>query len=218
MSSTIIFYYFDALSIKQQEQFKQIGAIYKAWNKKLNLVSRNDIHHIYLKHVLHALSIAKVISFKPATQVMDVGTGGGFPGIPLAIMFPKAQFHLIDSVGKKIRAVQHIAEELGLANVTAGQIRAENMTGQYDFILGRAVTRLTAFYGWVKNNISPHDRHSISNGILYLKGNEPIQIPVQNHTYAIRYFFDDPFFETKQLIHLGRDAPYLADETDLLKG
>lgn len=205
MSSAIVFHYFDALSTRQQEQFKQIGPVYKIWNEKLNLVSRKDIHHIYLKHVLHALSIAKVVSFEPNTQVLDVGTGGGFPGIPLAIMFPQTQFYLIDSVGKKISAVQHIAEELGLANVSTHQIRAENMEGTYDFVLGRAVTSLIPFYDWVKNNISCHNRHSIPNGILYLKGKEPIQIPVPHFSYAICDFFGDPFFETKQLVHLIHD-------------
>jgi 16S rRNA (guanine527-N7)-methyltransferase len=202
MSSVIIFHYFDTLPTKQQEQFKQIGPIYRDWNAKLNLVSRNNINHIYLKHVLHALSIAKVVTFEPGAQILDVGTGGGFPGIPLAIMFPEAQFHLIDSVGKKIRAVQHIAEELGLANVSTNQIRAENVEGQYDFILGRAVTSLVSFYGWVKNNISFQDRHSIPNGILYLKGKEPIQMPMRHVAYTISDFFDDSFFETKQLVHL----------------
>lgn len=202
MPSDIIFYYFDDLSTKQQEQFQQIGPIYRAWNAKLNLVSRNDINHIYLKHVLHALSIAKVVAFEPGTQILDVGTGGGFPGIPLAIMFPQAQFHLIDSVGKKIRAVRHIAEELGLANVSTNQIRAENLEGKYDFILGRAVTSLVPFYGWVKNNISFQDRHRIPNGILYLKGEETIKLPGQHVTYPISDFFDDSFFETKQLAHL----------------
>ncbi len=200
--SDVIFYYFDALSTKQRAQFERIGAIYRFWNEKLNLISRKDIDHIYLKHVLHALSIAKVVAFKPGTQVMDVGTGGGFPGIPLAIMFPQAQFHLIDATGKKIRAVQHIAEELGLVNVTTNHIRAENMKQQYDFILGRAVTSLVTFYGWVKNNIACHDKNSIPNGILYLKGEVPIQMPIQYRIYLIHDFFDDPFFATKQLVHL----------------
>jgi 16S rRNA (guanine527-N7)-methyltransferase len=215
MPSDVIFHYFGNLSTKQQDQFKQIGPIYTAWNEKLNLISRKDIDHIYLKHVLHALSIAKVVTFKPGTHVLDVGTGGGFPGIPLAIMFPQTQFHLIDSIGKKIYAVQHIAEELGLANVVIHQIRVENIKKQYDFILGRAVTSLVTFYGWVKNNISSHDRHSIPNGILYLKGKEPLQMPTQYRAYLIHDFFDDPFFETKQLVHLVRNAQQLSNSTDL---
>jgi 16S rRNA (guanine527-N7)-methyltransferase len=205
MSSAIIFHYFDTLSAKQQEQFEKIGLIYEHQNEKLNLVSRKDIQHIYLKHVLHALSIAKVVSFAPNAQVLDVGTGGGFPGIPLAIMFPQARFYLVDSIGKKIRAVQHIAEELGLANVSTHQIRAENIEGKYDFVLGRAVTSLVSFYGWVNNNIACHNRHRIPNGILYLKGKEPIQMSVPYFTYAIHDFFHDSFFETKQLIHLLHD-------------
>ncbi|MHA7877830.1 MAG: 16S rRNA (guanine(527)-N(7))-methyltransferase RsmG [Bacteroidota bacterium] len=191
------------MSAKQQQQFYQIGPIYQAWNQRLNLVSRNDIGHIYLKHILHALSIAKVVSFKPNTRILDVGTGGGFPGIPLAILFPQAQFHLIDSIGKKIRAVQHIAEELALSNVSTDKVRAEHVVAQYDFVLGRAVTNLNAFYGWVKDNISGHSRHDIPNGILYLRGEEAATLPMQHACYAIRDFFDEPFFERKQLVHLS---------------
>jgi 16S rRNA (guanine527-N7)-methyltransferase len=205
MSSAIIFHYFDTLSARQREQFEQIGPIYRRWNEKINLVSRKDIQHIYLKHVLHALSIAKVVSFEPNTQVLDVGTGGGFPGIPLAIMFPQVRFHLVDSIGKKICAVQHIAEELGLKNVSTQQIRAENMEGKYDFVLGRAVTSLVSFYSWVSNNIACYNRHNIPNGILYLKGKEPIRVSVPYSTYAILDFFHDSFFETKQLVHLAHD-------------
>ena len=204
MTSAIIFRYFDALSTKQKNQFRQIGSIYESWNQKLNLISRNDINYIYLKHILHSLSIAKIVSFEPGTRVLDVGTGGGFPGIPLAIMFPQTQFHLIDSIGKKIRAVQQIAETLELANVSTNQIRAENVEEQHDFVLGRAVTNLDSFYHWVKNNIADHDRHNIPNGILYLQGQEMVTMSVQHATYAIRNFFDDPFFETKQLVHLMR--------------
>lgn len=205
LDASIVFHHFDALSPRQQEQFRQIAPVYKAWNERLNLISRQDIAHIYLKHVLYALSIAKVVAFKPGTRVLDVGTGGGFPGIPLAIMFPQAQFQLIDSIGKKIQAVQHIAEELGLANVATRQIRAEKVAVQYDFVLGRAVTSLETFYGWVKNNIAGTARHSIPNGILYLKGIATIAMPVQHRTYAICDFFADPFFETKQLVHLMND-------------
>lgn len=205
MSSAIILRYFDDLSAKQQQQFQQTGLIYESWNQKINLVSRKDIDHIYLKHILHALSIAKVISFMPGTQILDVGTGGGFPGIPLAIMFPQVRFHLIDSIGKKIRAVQHIAESLRLSNVSTDQVRAEHIEGKYDFVLGRAVTNLHAFYDWVKNNISGYHQHSIPNGILYLQGEKSTTPLVPYAIYAIRDFFDDPFFETKQLVHLTSD-------------
>ena len=200
----IVFQHFATLSFKQQEQFRQIAPVYQSWNDKLNLISRKDIDHIYLKHVLHSLCIAKVVSFKPGSCILDVGTGGGFPGIPLAIMFPQTAFHLIDSIGKKIKAVQHIAAELDLANVTTQQIRAEQVEEKYDFILGRAVTSLDTFYGWVKNNIAGTVQHSIPNGILYFKGmdNKLGKISLQQRTYAIHDFFSDPFFTTKQLVHL----------------
>ena len=200
--ASTVFQHFDTLVPRQQEQFRQLAPCYKAWNKKLNLISRQDIDHIYLKHVLYSLGIAKVIAFEAGTRILDVGTGGGFPGIPLAIMFPQAEFQLIDSIGKKIRAVQHIAQELELANVTTCQIRAEQVATQYDFVLGRAVISLEIFYSWVKNNIARTTRHNIPNGILYLKGNEPLAMPVQHCTYALCDFFADPFFETKQLVHL----------------
>lgn len=204
MSTVTLFRYFDTLTPRQQKQFEQMGDVYTAWNKKINLISRKDIGHIYLKHVLHTLSIAKLIAFVPGTKVLDVGTGGGFPGIPLAIMFPEAQFYLIDTIGKKIHAVQDIVQQLGLTNVRLHQTRAENMQGYYEFILGRAVTNLSTFYDWVKHKISSHAKNSIPNGILYLKGVAPIPIPFQHCTYAIRDFFDEPFFEKKQLIHIMR--------------
>lgn len=199
---SIVFHHFGDLTPRQQEQFRQIAPVYKAWNEKLNLISRKDIDHLYLKHVLYSLCIAKVVAFKAGARVLDIGTGGGFPGIPLAIMFPQTQFHLIDSIGKKVRAVAHIAEELALANVTTRQIRAEKIEEQYDFVLGRAVTSLETFYSWVKNNVASTALHSIPNGILYLKGKESMTMPAPHHTYAIQDLFDDPFFETKQLVHL----------------
>ncbi len=216
---SIIFQYFDTLSSKQQEQFRQLGPCYKSWNNKLNLVSRRDVEHIYLKHVLHSLSIAKVVVFRNGARILDVGTGGGFPGIPLAIMFPQAEFSLIDSIGKKIRAVQQIAERLELTNVTTCQIRAEQVVARYDFILGRAVTSLNIFYGWVKHCIASTNQHSIPNGALYLKGTDTTsgmllketsckyykkitQITAQQRTYAIGDFFPNLFFRTKQLVHL----------------
>lgn len=206
LDETLVFQHFPNLSAQQQAQFQQIAPLYQTWNSKLNLISRQDIDHLYLKHVLHSLAIAKVVSFEPGTCILDVGTGGGFPGIPLAILFPQAKFHLVDSIGKKVRAVQHIVEELALTNVTTEQVRVENMDAKYDFILGRAVSSLATFYGWVGNKIADTDRHATPNGILYLKGidTQLEDVPRQHHTYAIHDFFADPFFETKQLVHLFR--------------
>lgn len=208
---TLVFQHFTNLSARQQAQFRQIAPLYQTWNNQLNLISRQDIDHLYLRHVLHSLAIAKVVSFESGARILDVGTGGGFPGIPLAILFPQADFHLIDSIGKKVRAVQHIAEGLELTNVTTQQIRAEKLDGQYDFILGRAVTNLTTFYGWIKNKLVGKTRHDIPNGILYLKGADTQleDIPLQHRTYAIHDFFEDPFFETKQLVHLFRQQSWL---------
>lgn len=204
IDENIVLQYFDTLSLQQLAQFKQLAPLYQAWNNKLNLISRQDIDHIYLKHVLHSLCVARVVGFAPEAKILDVGTGGGFPGIPLAIMFPQTSFHLIDSIGKKVRAVQHIATALGLTNVTTQQIRAEQVCQKYDFILGRAVTSLATFYGWVRNNIADHSRHKIPNGILYLKGADKQleEIGLQHQTYAISKFFRDPFFDSKQLVHL----------------
>ena len=206
LDETLVFQHFIDLSARQQAQFRQIAPLYQTWNNKLNLISRQDIDHLYLKHVLHSLAIAKVVSFEKDTRILDVGTGGGFPGIPLAILFPQAKFHLIDSIGKKVRAVQYIAEALGLTNVTTQQIRAEKVAEKYDFILGRAVTNLVAFYGWVNNKLEERARQAIPNGILYLKGidTQLEDIPLKHRTYAIHDFFEDPFFETKQLVHLFR--------------
>ena len=199
----IIFDHFQDLSIIQQEQFRQLGIIYQEWNAKLNLVSRKDLPNLYLRHVLHALSIAKLVQFKAGTQVLDVGTGGGFPGIPLAIFFPQAQFHLVDSIAKKMHAVQVIVEVLGLKNVKTQVVRAEHLAEKYDFILGRAVTDLALFYNWVKDKIVAISMHTIENGILYLKGgDDPIQIKQPYHIYKLNDFLKDPFFETKQLIHV----------------
>jgi 16S rRNA (guanine527-N7)-methyltransferase len=205
MAAATVFRYFNGLSAKEKAQFISLGPIYREWNARLNLISRKDIDYLYLKHVLHALSIAKVVTLAPGAQVLDVGTGGGFPGIPLAIMFPQTQFHLIDGVGKKIRAVEQIAEALALTNVTASQIRAEHVAGQYDFVLGKAVTDLATFYSWVEGKIAPHSQHNIPNGVLYLKGEATTPLPMpttQHHTYSIGTFFEDPFFESKQVVHL----------------
>lgn len=200
--ASIIFRYFDTLSAHQKAQFRAMGSIYEYWNKRINLISRRDIEHLYTKHVLHSLSIAKIIAFQPNTQVLDVGTGGGFPGIPLAIMFPQTRFFLIDSTGKKIKAVQHIIDALGLTNVVTQQVRAENLVEKYDFVVGRAVTDVVSFCSLVNSNISSHNRNSIDNGVLYLKGRDNMPIPMPHIIYAIFDLFDHAFFETKQLIHL----------------
>ena len=204
----IIFHYFTQLAESQREQFRKISSLYTFWNTSINLISRKDIDQLYLSHVLHALSIAKVISFKAGTKILDVGTGGGFPGIPLAIMFPRAQFHLIDSIGKKVKAVKNITSELALSNVYTSQIRAEKMNDHYDFILGRAVADLPTFYRWIKDNLSKDSQNDLPNGILYLKGGnfleELTNIPLKYCVYPISDFFNEPFFETKKLVYLVR--------------
>jgi len=203
----LIFRYFTQLTESQKKQFKKLSALYTFWNSQINLISRKDIGQLYLRHVLHALSIAKVISFKADTKILDVGTGGGFPGIPLAILFPKANFHLIDSIGKKIKAVQQIAEALALPNVYTSSVRAEAIHESYDFILGKAVTDLPTFYGWVKDKVRKKPNHTLANGILYLKGgdflDELTTVPLKHHVYPIKNFFNEPFFDTKKLVHLA---------------
>jgi 16S rRNA (guanine527-N7)-methyltransferase len=170
--SKLIEKYFPQLTEKQKAQFAQLGELYREWNEKINVVSRQDIENIYEKHILHSLGIAKVVNFKDFSEILDVGTGGGFPGIPLAIMFPHCQFHLIDSIGKKIKVVTEVANALGLENVRAEQIRAEQVDGEYDFIVSRAVTRITPFYGWVKGKVNINCYNKLKNGILYLKGGD----------------------------------------------
>jgi 16S rRNA (guanine527-N7)-methyltransferase len=201
-SVEIIFEHFNNLTSQQKDQFTQLGTIYQDWNTRLNLISRKDLPNLYLRHILHALSIAKLVQFKPATRILDVGTGGGFPGIPLAILFPEAHFHLVDSIGKKMYAVQAIAQALALDNVSTQTIRVENLTTQYEFILGRAVTQLEVFCGWVKGKIATTSVNTITNGILYLKGNESVEIKQPYQNYPISQFFSDPFFQTKQLLHI----------------
>lgn len=198
--------YFDNLSEKQKEQLEQLGELYRYWNERINLVSRKDIDSIYTRHILHSLAIAKFIQFKPKSSVMDVGTGGGFPGIPLAILFPETKFHLIDSIAKKIMVVDDIIEKLQIENASADQTRAEKVKEKYDFIVSRAVTQLPRFYNWIKGNIKDENNHPIPNGIVYLKGGDLSEelAPFRSriNTVNISEYFDDPFFETKKVIHL----------------
>jgi len=200
----LIFHYFPHLSIRQKEQFTALYPLYLDWNAKINVVSRKDIEELYLHHVLHSLAIAKFVQLKPGCKVLDVGTGGGFPGIPLAIMFPECAFTLVDSVGKKIKVVQEVCDGVELKNVTAIHGRAEDLKGQWDFVVSRAVTRLKPFTEWVKDKISKKPLHDIPNGILYLKGGdldeELSEIDYPYHVHNISSFFKEEYFETKKVV------------------
>jgi 16S rRNA (guanine527-N7)-methyltransferase len=197
--------HFPNLSDVQKEQFQKLDALYHDWNEKINVISRKDIDALYTKHVLHSLGIAKIQSFEPGTYVLDVGTGGGFPGIPLAILFPETRFYLIDVIAKKIKVVQAVADALGLKNVKAEQIRAENVKGDFDFIVSRAVTNMPDFVSWVKTKIKKQHKHELKNGILYLKGGdltEELAAFPKVTLYYLADFFEDEFFETKKVVHL----------------
>lgn len=196
---------FPNLTENQQQQFQKLESLYHDWNTKINVISRKDIDELYTKHVLHSLAIAKVQSFEPGTSILDVGTGGGFPGIPLAILFPESYFYLIDVIAKKIKVVQAVAEALGLKNVKAEQMRAENVKEDFDFIVSRAVTNMPDFYAWVKDKIKKQQKHELKNGILYLKGGDltdELALFPKATEYAISNFFSDEFFETKKVVHL----------------
>ena len=198
--------YFPDLTATQFDKLAQMDELYQFWNAKVNVISRQDIDTLYERHILHSLGIAKVIQFKSGTNILDVGTGGGFPGIPLAILFPEAQFHLVDSIGKKIRVVQEIAQALQLDNVKAEQVRAERLNDTYEFVVSRAVTRLTPFTGWVRKNISRNSFHSLKNGILYLKGGdlteEIAELNLKTRVYALSDYFTEEFFETKKVVYV----------------
>jgi len=204
--ASIISHYFPQLTKKQIDQFTQLGTLYKEWNDKINVVSRKDIENIYINHVLHSLGIAKLITFNAGADVLDVGTGGGFPGIPLAILFPETRFHLVDSIGKKITVVKEVSAALGLENIKAEQIRAEQIKGKYDFIVSRAVTRMKEFYGWVNTKTKPNSTHSLDNGILYLKGGdldeEMNELKKPYSVTNLSDFFKEEFFETKRVVYM----------------
>jgi 16S rRNA (guanine527-N7)-methyltransferase len=197
--------YFPDLTDVQINQFQQLEALYQDWNSKINVISRKDIDELYVKHVLHSLAIAKIQKFEPGTYVLDVGTGGGFPGIPLAILFPETRFYLIDVILKKINVVKAVVEALELKNVKAEQIRAENVKGDFDFIVSRAVTNMPDFVSWIKDKIKRHQKHELKNGILYLKGGdltEELAAFPNAKEYNIAEFFENEFFETKKVVHL----------------
>lgn len=201
----IITKYFDILTEDQLDKYGRLENLYTDWNTKINVISRKDIDELYTKHVLHSLGIAKVMSFTSGSTVLDVGTGGGFPGIPLAIMFPEVNFVLVDSIGKKIKVVEVVSNELQLNNVQAVHGRAETVKGEFDFIVSRAVTTMPQFVNWIKNKVKKKQINSLKNGILYLKGGdltEELQSFPQANVYNLSDYFEESFFETKKLVHL----------------
>ena len=197
--------YFPNLTEIQAQHFKQLESLYTEWNAKINVISRKDIAALYERHVLHSLGIAKVQPFNPGARVLDVGTGGGFPGIPLAILFPETEFHLVDSIGKKIKVVEEVSAALGLKNVKAAHIRAEKVKGEFDFIVSRAVTTMPDFVKWVRKKVAKKQQHTLRNGILYLKGGdltEELSLYSSASLYELAAFFEEDFFETKKVVHL----------------
>lgn len=198
--------YFPELDPVKTKRLEQLKPLYEDWNSKINVISRKDMDNFYTNHVLHSLSIARIIKFRPGTQIMDVGTGGGFPGIPLAIIFPECNFTLVDSIEKKIKVVSEVTMALNLTNVTPLRERAEKVPGKFDFIVSRAVTALPAFMAWVGNKIKSGGNNNLPNGVLYLKGgefNEELKsIPFKHKIYSIPDFFSEEYFETKKVVHI----------------
>ncbi len=209
MDHNIILKFFPDITDKQIDQFARLKELYDHWNEQINVISRKDMDNFYLHHVLHSLSIAKVVEFKAYTEIMDAGTGGGFPGIPLAILFPDAKFYLVDSIGKKIKVVNEVAQSLGLENVEAEQLRMEQVQRTFDFIVSRAVTTLPDFLKWTSYKFHNKSFNTIKNGILYIKGGD-VQTELnqikkfKKKVYGIPDFFKDEFFETKKVVHIYR--------------
>lgn len=199
--------YFPELNEKQKEQFAALGELYTDWNAKINVISRKDIGNLYEHHVLHSLGIAKVIHFSPETKIMDLGTGGGFPGIPLAIFFPEVKFHLVDSIGKKVRVASEVANSIGLKNVTFSHARAEEIKDMYDFVVSRAVMPLTDLMKIIRKNFSTHQQNALPNGLICLKGGELEHetMPFRNKTtmWNLSDYFDEDFFETKKVVYVA---------------
>lgn len=202
----VILKYFPNLSERQKEQFSQLQELYEEWNAQINVISRKDMENLYLKHVLHSLAIAKVIDFADGTKILDVGTGGGFPGVPLAILFPEVELLLVDSIGKKIKVVQGVSDKIGLQNLKAEHKRAEQVEGEFDFVVSRAVTRMKVFQQWVRKKISTKQKNTLYNGILYLKGGnltEELKGIKNVDIYDIPDFFEEDFFETKKVVYIS---------------
>ena len=200
--------YFPDLTPLQRERFAALHELYKDWNSRINVISRKDTEQLYERHVLHSLAIAKVCEFYAGAEILDVGSGGGFPGIPLAILFPEARFTLVDSIGKKVNVLRGVAEALGLKNVTAVNLRAEQVPGRFDYMVSRAVTDMSTFLGWIWNKISPGQKGSLPNGILYLKGGDLTQelaaAGKKYQLYNISDFFSEEFFDTKKVVYIRK--------------
>ncbi|WP_423146356.1 16S rRNA (guanine(527)-N(7))-methyltransferase RsmG [Rubrolithibacter danxiaensis] len=206
MTSDIISHYFPDLTETQQKQFEQLDELYRYWNSQINVISRKDIDSLYEHHILHSLAIAKVISFLPGEKILDVGTGGGFPGIPLAILFPETHFHLVDSIGKKIKVVQEVSKAIGLQNLVATHARAEHIQGKFDFIISRAVTQFKDFYPWVRDKFKKESLNILKNGVLYLKGGDLSEEIREAHLSDVKIlpislYFKEEFFQTKSVIY-----------------
>ena len=202
----LIYNYFNTLTENQKNQIEKLFKIYNYWNAQINVISRKDLDEFYERHVLHSMAIGKIINFTPSSNILDIGTGGGFPGIPLAILFPECNFTLVDSIGKKIKVVQEVAYELGLTNVTALKLRAEEINDKFDFIVSRAVTEMPKFLTWTKDKFSTKHKNDLKNGILYLKGGDLTE-EMRSIKKEIKYFelkelFDEDFFETKKIVYL----------------
>ncbi|GAB4507307.1 MAG: 16S rRNA (guanine(527)-N(7))-methyltransferase RsmG [Allomuricauda sp.] len=205
MKAELVFKYFTTLNNEQQEQFAKLEALYKDWNQKINVVSRKDIDELYLRHVLHSLGIAQIQTFNEGSHILDVGTGGGFPGIPLAILFPNVKFTLVDAIGKKIKVVDEVVEGLGLQNVKTYHSRVEEIPGQFDFIVSRAVAAMPTFVHWTKGKIKKDSSHQRKNGILYLKGGdltEELKGYETVQVFDLNEYFEEEFFETKKVVYL----------------
>ena len=201
----IILKYFPELSSDQIEKFRKLQGLYDYWNNQINVISRKDIDELYERHILHSLAIAKYITFQPGTQVLDVGTGGGFPGIPLAIIFPEVKFYLVDSIGKKIKVVNEISDAIGLQNIQAEHIRAESINQKFDFVVSRAVTNLSSFTEWIKGKIKSKQINNIDNGAIYLKGGDLSQeikdSGLKCNLEPLSNYFDEEFFVTKSIVY-----------------
>ena len=206
MSLELILKYFPEITTAQKNQFAELEALYKDWNEKINVISRKDTDSLYEKHILHSLGIAKVMQFADGTKVLDIGTGGGFPGIPLAILFPNVQFTLVDSIGKKITVVKGVAESLGLKNVTAHHIRAEQLKEKFHFVVSRAVTQMPVFLTWLRGKFEKEQFNPKHNGVLYLKGGDLAEelAGLKAEIFSLKNYFDGEFFDTKKVVYLSK--------------